>query len=30
MGSALSPFLAIFFMADLETRQTKLKIFPKV
>jgi hypothetical protein len=30
MGNALSPFLANIFMADLESRLSKLKIFPKV
>jgi hypothetical protein len=30
MGNALSPFLANIFMADLETRLSKLKIFQKV
>jgi hypothetical protein len=30
MGNALSPFLANIFMADLETRLSKLKIFPKI
>jgi hypothetical protein len=30
MGNALSPFLANIFMADLETRLSKLKFFPKV
>jgi hypothetical protein len=29
MGNALSPFLANIFMADVETRLSKLKIFPK-
>jgi hypothetical protein len=30
MGNALSPFMANLFMADLETRLSKLKIFPRV
>jgi Reverse transcriptase (RNA-dependent DNA polymerase) len=30
MGNALSPFLANIFMADLESRLSKLKIFPKI
>jgi hypothetical protein len=30
LGNALSPLLANIFMADLETRLSKLKILPKV
>jgi hypothetical protein len=30
MGNALSPFMANLLMADLETRLSKLKIFPRI
>jgi hypothetical protein len=30
MGNALSPFIANLFMADLETRLSRLKIFPRI